>query len=58
MLDVIAPAIDHPSVTASIGLSLFPDDATEPSILLRQADAAMYRVKTRGKNAVGLYATS
>jgi len=58
MLDVIAPAIDNPSVTASIGLSLFPDDATEPSILLRQADAAMYRVKTRGKNAVGLYATS
>ena len=58
MLDVIAPAIDNPAVTASIGLSLFPDDATEPSILLRQADDAMYRVKTRGKNAVGLYATS
>ena len=58
MLDSIAPAIDHPNVTASIGLSLFPDDATEPSILVRQADAAMYRVKSRGKNAVELYATS
>jgi diguanylate cyclase (GGDEF)-like protein/PAS domain S-box-containing protein len=58
MLDTIAPAIEHPNVTASIGVALFPDDATEPSILLRQADAAMYRVKSRGKNAVAFYATS
>lgn len=58
MLDTIAPAIEHPNVTASIGLSLFPDDATEPSILLRHADAAMYKVKARGKNAVAFYATS
>ena len=56
MLDAIAPAIDRPNVTASIGLSLFPDDATEPSILLKHADAAMYRVKSSGKNAIGLYA--
>jgi diguanylate cyclase (GGDEF)-like protein/PAS domain S-box-containing protein len=57
MLDAITPAIDRPNVTASIGLSLFPDDATEPSILLHQADAAMYRVKSSGKNAIGLYTT-
>ncbi len=56
LLDAITPAIDRPNVTASIGLSLFPDDATEPAILLRHADAAMYRVKTSGKNAIGLYA--
>ena len=43
-------------VTASIGLSLFPDHATEPAILLRQADAAMYRVKHAGKNAIALFA--
>jgi len=55
MLDAITPAIDRPNVTASIGLSLFPDDATEPAILLHQADAAMYRVKHSGKNAIGLY---
>jgi diguanylate cyclase (GGDEF)-like protein len=42
-------------VTVSIGLALYPDHATEPSILLRQADDAMYRVKTGGKNAVGVY---
>jgi diguanylate cyclase (GGDEF)-like protein/PAS domain S-box-containing protein len=58
MLDTVAPAIDFPNVTASIGLSLFPDDATEPSILLRQADAAMYKVKSCGKNAVAFYASS
>ena len=58
MLDTIAPAIAQPNVTASIGVSLFPDDATEPSNLLRQADAAMYRVKAKGKNAVAFYATS
>ena len=55
MLDAITPAIDRPNVTASIGLSLFPDDATEPAILLHQADAAMYRVKSSGKNAIGVY---
>nr|HEX4318308.1 diguanylate cyclase [Kofleriaceae bacterium] len=43
-------------VTASIGLSLFPDHATEPAILLRQADMAMYRVKHAGKNAIGVFA--
>ena len=42
-------------MTASIGLSLFPDHATEPAILLRQADAAMYRVKAAGKNAIGMF---
>jgi diguanylate cyclase (GGDEF)-like protein/PAS domain S-box-containing protein len=59
MLDAIAPATDLVGavITASIGLSVFPDDATEPAILLRHADAAMYRVKTAGKNAVGVFAT-
>ena len=53
MIDAIRPAVD--GVTASIGLALFPEHATEPSILLRQADAAMYRVKTSGKNAIGVF---
>lgn len=53
MMDSIQPAAE--GVTASIGLALFPDHATEPGLLLRQADAAMYRVKTAGKNAVGVF---
>ena len=41
------------SVTASIGVALYPDHATEAAVLLRHADNAMYRVKAAGKNAVG-----
>lgn len=37
-------------VSASIGISLFPEDATEMHVLLRNADTAMYFAKERGKN--------
>ncbi len=42
-------------VSASIGLCLFPDDASDGPTLLRHADAAMYRVKRSGKNGVQRY---
>jgi two-component system CheB/CheR fusion protein len=38
-------------VSASVGISMFPEDATDPSGLMRNADAAMYRAKDQGKNA-------
>ena len=38
-------------ISASIGISMFPEDATEPNGLMRNADAAMYRAKDRGKNS-------
>ena len=37
-------------VAASIGVSMYPEDATEPEKLLRSADEAMYQVKRSGKN--------
>lgn len=37
-------------VTGSIGIALFPDDARDAEQLQRNADAAMYRAKARGKN--------
>ena len=40
------------SVTASIGIALYPADATDPSVLTQQADNAMYAVKRDGKNGV------
>ncbi len=38
-------------VTCSIGLSVYPDDATDAETLLRMADAAMYRAKDTGRNS-------
>jgi diguanylate cyclase (GGDEF)-like protein/PAS domain S-box-containing protein len=38
-------------ISASIGVSLFPDDAGDAATLLKHADAAMYSAKQAGKNA-------
>ncbi|MEG4587436.1 CHASE2 domain-containing protein [Microcoleus sp. MOSTC5] len=38
------------SVTTSIGISLYPIDGSEPDILVKNADVAMYRAKECGKN--------
>ena len=37
-------------VTASIGVTLFPQDSANPDQLLRHADHAMYQAKQSGKN--------
>ncbi len=42
-------------VTASIGVSLFPSDDSEPDLLLRHADQAMYIAKQSGKNRYHLF---
>src|SRR5438132_1326709 len=42
------------SITASFGIESFPTHALSKDDLIRQADAAMYRVKSTTKNAVGL----
>jgi diguanylate cyclase (GGDEF)-like protein/PAS domain S-box-containing protein len=36
-------------ISASIGITTFPDDAMDPATLLKNADAAMYRAKEQGK---------
>ena len=40
-------------VSASIGISIYPDDASDAESLIRCADKAMYRVKHSGKNHFG-----
>jgi len=41
--------------TASIGISLFPDDAADEHGLMKNADIAMYRAKDEGKNTYQFY---
>jgi diguanylate cyclase (GGDEF)-like protein/PAS domain S-box-containing protein len=38
------------SITASIGITLHPDDATDPETLMKYADTAMYRAKQAGRD--------
>jgi diguanylate cyclase (GGDEF)-like protein len=40
------------SVTSSFGVATFPEDATSPQQLLRQADQRMYKAKKNGRNQV------
>ncbi len=42
-------------VTASIGISVYPDDGREQETLLKNADIAMYRAKEQGKNNLQYY---
>ena len=42
-------------LTASVGISLYPQDGISAETLLRNADAAMYRAKEEGKNTFQYY---
>ena len=59
ILQVLRPDFElggHTSkVTASIGISRFPQDGLELSGLLSAADFAMYQAKTKGRDGVQLY---
>ena len=52
--------IDHHgcTVSASLGVALYPDNATDPETLLQYADAAMYEAKKLGKNRYQFFNSS
>jgi diguanylate cyclase (GGDEF)-like protein/PAS domain S-box-containing protein len=45
-------------VTGSVGISVYPDDGGDSETLVRNADAAMYRAKDRGRDTYQLYAAA
>ena len=52
--------IDHHDlfITASVGISLAPQHGLDSSLLIKNADAAMYRAKQQGKNNYQVYLPS
>lgn len=48
-----APSV---KIGCSIGISMFPQDATQPDALIRRADAAMYLAKGRGRGCLVFHA--
>jgi diguanylate cyclase (GGDEF)-like protein len=46
--------ISHP-VDVSIGVSMFPDDGTDPGVLLMKADVAMYKAKEHKGSAFAFF---
>ncbi|MCW8889783.1 MAG: EAL domain-containing protein [Sedimenticola sp.] len=59
LIKLIAEPIDIDghliSTRASIGIALFPDDGKTTEELLRNADAALYRAKSKGKGTYHFY---
>jgi diguanylate cyclase (GGDEF)-like protein len=53
LIEALPPGDDVPcSVTASMGVAVFPDHVEEPTELVRMADRALYRAKMEGRNRV------
>jgi diguanylate cyclase (GGDEF)-like protein/PAS domain S-box-containing protein len=46
------------TVTASIGITLHPDDATDTETLLKYADTAMYQAKQSGRDAFQFFTSA
>jgi diguanylate cyclase (GGDEF)-like protein/PAS domain S-box-containing protein len=42
-------------ISPSMGITLFPDNNESPEVILQQADTAMYRSKTSGRNAISFF---
>ena len=44
-----------PQIATSIGIAIFPDDATDRTLLLNCADTALYRAKSEGRGTYRFY---
>lgn len=48
----------HLDTSASIGVTLYPDDDSEAETLIRHAGQALYQVKTDGRGQIGFFDTA
>lgn len=59
LMNVIASPVviedHHLSVTASIGIAMYPNDGTDIETLLRNADVAMYKAKEESRSGFRFY---
>lgn len=61
VLDMARPYIisnNEVFLTASIGISIWPEDGDDIETLMRHADLAMYHVKSTGKNNFGFFSSN
>ena len=58
MKEPVTIAIHNLYVTSSIGISVYPDDATSDLNLIKYADAAMYKAKDEGRNNYQFYSSN
>ncbi len=42
-------------ISTSLGISVYPQDGTDVDTLIKNADAAMYQAKDRGRNTINFY---
>jgi diguanylate cyclase (GGDEF)-like protein/PAS domain S-box-containing protein len=45
-------------ITASIGISIFPNDGEDSETIIKHADSALYKAKDKGKNTYQIYTPS
>ncbi|MGA7935394.1 MAG: EAL domain-containing protein [Kovacikia sp.] len=59
IIDALKPAFSMEGhelyISNSIGIALYPEDGTDAQTLLKNADAALYRVKEEGRNGYQFY---
>lgn len=48
---------ENVTLSASVGISLYPQDGQDPAVLLKNANIAMYDAKRLGKNSYSFYNT-
>ena len=55
LLDAAAVDVQGTRITASMGVTFYPDDGVEADVLLRHADQAMFLAKQAGRNRYHLF---